>query len=141
MSPPSSAWRCQPTFRSVAGPAPYRVRGVAGLGSLALSILINHTAHRCRRIPETAALYNSRHTECGGMRQDISLPRRNKSPETPGKIELSKTSSFNCGHHLNPFLQLNQIDLEYILEVLCRPCQEFFTIHLKGRETTFQICN
>jgi hypothetical protein len=62
--------------------------GGGGLGSLALSILINHTAHRCRQIPETAALYNSRHTECGGTRQDISLPRRNKSPETPGKIEL-----------------------------------------------------
>ena len=47
-----------PPLRSVAGPAPYRVRGVAGSGSLALSIRINHTAHRCRRIPETAALYN-----------------------------------------------------------------------------------
>ncbi len=25
--PPPSAWRCQSTFQSVAGPAPYRVRG------------------------------------------------------------------------------------------------------------------
>ncbi len=46
-----------PPLRSVACPAPYRVRGVVGSGSLALSIR-NHTAHRCRRIPETAALYN-----------------------------------------------------------------------------------
>ncbi len=88
MSPPPLRLAVLMTFQSVAGPAPFRVQGVAGLGCLALSILINHTAHRCRRIPETAALYNSRHTVCGGTRQDISLPRRNKSPETPGKIEL-----------------------------------------------------
>ena len=49
---PPSAWRCQSTFQSVAGPAPYRVRGVAGSGSLALSILINHTAHHCREFPK-----------------------------------------------------------------------------------------
>jgi hypothetical protein len=87
MSPPPAPISCR--SRAI------QSAGVAGSGSLALSIRINHTAHRCRRIPETAALYNIpiscqfRAIQSAGERGlTISLPRRNKLPGTPGKVGL-----------------------------------------------------
>jgi hypothetical protein len=62
----------------------------------------------------------SRHTECGGTRQDISLPRQNKSPETTGKVGLKGSSLERSIEKLQCFATSatafhNQITLEFNL--------------------------